>query len=98
MSEAAVEPPGEPDKDRCHYPGCTRPSRPDPATGRPSRYCEQADGTGGAGHTRANAWKARRAQRGIVATQEDPGLTVPVSLARATLEQRLSELPGQFAD
>ena len=49
-------------------------------------------------HNRANAWRARRAQRGGVATQEDSGLAAPVSMARATLEQRLTELPQKVAD
>ncbi|WP_230589229.1 hypothetical protein [Mycobacterium kansasii] len=98
MTESAPES-GEP-RDRCNYPGCSRPSRPDPATGRPSRYCEQPDNTGGPVHNRANAWRARRAQRGGVATQQETGLglAAPVSLARATLEQRLSELPEKMAD
>ncbi|WAJ47959.1 hypothetical protein OK015_28830 (plasmid) [Mycobacterium sp. Aquia_216] len=96
MSESAPAA-GDP-RDRCNYPGCSRPSRPDPATGRPSRYCEQADADGGPLHNRANAWRARRAQRVAVATQEeDTRLAAPVSLARATLEQRLVELPEQVA-
>ena len=80
----------------CTYPGCTRPRRPDPATGRPSRYCERAD-EGGPVHNRGTAWKARRTQRDDVPAQED-GLNAPVSMARATLEQRLVELPGRVAD
>ncbi len=97
MSETAPTDDSAP-RDRCNYPGCTRTSRPDPATGRPSRYCEQPDSSGGPVHNRANAWRARRAQRGSVATQEDAGLASGVSLARATLEQRLDELPEKVAD
>ncbi|TSD94864.1 hypothetical protein FOS14_19680 [Skermania sp. ID1734] len=55
----------------CRFPGCTRPPRPTPATGRPTQYCEQADPDGPL-HTAANAWKARhKAQRGrnVTATQ-----------------------------
>jgi chromosome segregation ATPase len=85
-------------RDRCHYPGCTRPRRPDPATGRPSRYCEEADAGGGPVHNRATAWKARRAGHGGVTTQDDPGIAAPVSLARATLDQRLADLPTKIAD
>ncbi len=73
------------------------PRRPDPATGRPSRYCERADEGGGPIHNRGTAWKARRAHTGDAPPRED-GLTAPVSMARATLEQRLSELPGRFED
>jgi hypothetical protein len=90
----ASEPTGN---DRCHYPGCTRPSRPDPATGRPSLYCEQPDPDGGAVHNRANAWRARRAQRAGSVLQEQ-AVAAPVSLARATLEQRLAELPTKFGE
>ena len=95
MSEAALAV-SEIDK-LCTYPGCTRPRRPDPATGRPSRYCERADEGGGPIHNRGTAWKARRAHTGDAPPRED-GLTAPVSMARATLEQRLSELPGRFED
>lgn len=88
-----------PDRDGCTYPGCTRPRSPDPATGRPSRYCEQADEVGGPMHNRASAFKARRAHpQGGVTTQDDPGTSAPVSMARATLDQRLSELPGRLDD
>lgn len=92
---AAGEPIGN---DRqCHYPGCGRASRPDPATGRPSLYCEQADPEGGPVHNRASAWRARRARSsGAVVVQQDTA-AAPVSLARATLEQRLAELPAQVA-
>ncbi|MDZ4270603.1 MAG: hypothetical protein U1D00_33870, partial [Mycobacterium sp.] len=78
------------DRDRCSYPGCSRPRRPDPATGRPSRYCEQADDVGGPIHNRATAFKARRAhQQGGVTVQDEAGTAAPVSMARATLDQRL---------
>ena len=82
-------------RERCGFPGCTRPRRPDPATGRPSRYCEQAD-EGGPVHNRASAWKARRAKQGALEVQDENATVVPVSLARATLDQRLAELPGKF--
>ena len=95
MSEAPATA-NETNKSLCNYPGCTRPRRPDPATGRPSRYCERDD-DGGPVHNRANAWKARRVQRDNATTRED-GLSAPVSMARATLEQRLSELPERIAD
>lgn len=88
----------EPQRDQCSYPGCTRPRRPDPSTGRPTRYCEQADDAGGPVHNRANAWKARRAREGAVIALDADAAAAPVSLARATLEQRLAELPGRFAD
>lgn len=88
----------EPGKDRCHYPGCGRARRPDPATGRPTRYCGEADPAGGPVHNPASAWRARNAQGGAVATQDPAGVAAPVSLARATLEQRLDELPGKFAE
>ncbi len=86
-------------KDRCHYPGCTRVRRPDPATGRPTRYCGEADPDGGPVHTPASAWKARNAQRdAAVTTQEPSNAAAPVSLARATLEQRLEQLPEKFGE
>lgn len=89
----AVEAP----RDSCSYPGCTRPRLPDPSTGRPTRYCGQADADGGPIHNRASAWKARRSQSGTV-IHDEPGATAPVSMARATLDQRLAELPERFAD
>lgn len=89
----------ETDKDRCHYPGCGRARRPDPSTGRPTRYCGQADPDGGPVHNPASAWRARQAQQaGAVATQEEAGLAAPVSLARATLEQQLQQLPQKFGE
>lgn len=48
-------------------------------------------------HNRTSAWKARQA-RGGVTTQEAPATAAPVSMARATLDQRLAELPGQLAE
>uniref|UniRef100_UPI003F583635 hypothetical protein n=1 Tax=Mycolicibacterium obuense TaxID=1807 RepID=UPI003F583635 len=85
--------------DRCHYPGCSRPRRPDPATGRPSRYCERADDGGGPVHNRANAWKARRAQTPSADARPDAEQAdAPVSMARATLEQRLDELPQRVSE
>lgn len=87
--------------DRCHYPGCTRARRPDPATGRPSRYCERADDSGGPIHNRANAWKARRTHAAGQTADNAPGAEnpdAPVSMARATLEQRLAELPQRVAE
>jgi DNA repair exonuclease SbcCD ATPase subunit len=83
-------------KDRCHYPGCSRARRPDPATGRPTRYCGQADPDGGPIHNPASAWRARQSQSGAVAAQEQ--VAAPVSLARATLEQRLAQLPEKVAE
>ena len=99
MSENALVPASETDR-LCTYPGCTRPRRPDPATGRPSRYCERADEEGGPVHNRATAWKARRTHREDAAPTQDEGggLSAPVSMARATLDQRLAELPGRVAD
>lgn len=86
--------------DRCHYPGCSRPRRPDPATGRPSRYCERADDSGGPVHNRANAWKARRTQApsGEARHTETEQADAPVSMARATLEQRLAEFPQRVSE
>jgi hypothetical protein len=83
-------------KDRCQYPGCTRASRPDPATGRPSLYCEQSE-DGGPVHNRANAWRARRTHRAGALVQEQ-AVAAPVSLARATLEQKLAELPAKVGE
>ena len=88
----------EPGTDHCTYPGCTRPRRPDPATGRPTRYCEQADASGGPVHNRVTAWKARQTQQGTITTQAPSAATAPVSLARATLEQHLAELPGKLTE
>ena len=76
----------------CHFPGCTRPSRPDPATGRPAKYCEQV--VDGVLHNRANAWHRRRGERATaVGGAESAASSAPVSMARATLEQRLADLP-----
>lgn len=98
-SEAAATESGPARENRCNYPGCTRPRRPDPATGRPSRYCEETDAGGGPLHNRASAFKARRAnQLSGVTVQEDLGTAAPVSMARATLDQRLDELPGRLED
>ena len=96
MTDELAPPEVEADR-RCNYPGCTRARRPDPATGRPSRYCERAD-DGGPVHNRANAWKARRAQAGGQSSPREEGPAAPVSMARATLEQRLVELPERVAD
>ena len=86
-------------RDMCSYPRCTRRRRPDPVTGRPGRYCEEADEGGGPVHNRASAFKARRAdQQAGVDVQEDLGTAAPVSMARATLDQRLDELPGRLED
>ncbi|MFW0154390.1 hypothetical protein ACNUDN_32025 (plasmid) [Mycobacterium sp. smrl_JER01] len=86
--------------DHCHYPGCSRPRRPDPATGRPSRYCERADDGGGPVHNRANAWKARRANTPTADARPgaEQAADAPVSMARATLEQRLDELPQRVSE
>ena len=73
------------------------PAAPGPGHRPASRYCERADEGGGPIHNRGTAWKARRAHTGDAPPRED-GLTAPVSMARATLEQRLSELPGRFED
>lgn len=94
MSDIAADPPRA-QRDHCSYPGCTRPRRPDPATGRPSRYCEQPDVHGGPVHNRATAFRARRAG---VAVQEDSAVSAPVSMARATLDQRLAELPSRVEE
>jgi len=93
----SVSPAGGSGNDGCHFPGCTRASRPDPVTGRPSLYCEQPDPDGGPVHNRASAWKARRVQRAGVVVQED-AVAAPVSLARATLEQQLAELPAKVGE
>ena len=81
--------------DVCHFPGCTRPSRPDPATGRPAKYCEEV--IDGVLHNRANAWHRRRANRAAGADEIAPAAAAPVSMARATLEERLTELPQRLA-
>ncbi len=96
MSKGSSEPAAN-GADRCHYPGCERPSRPDPDTVPPSLYCEQSDPEGSPVHNRVNAWRRRRAEKsGSVVTDES--VAAPVSLARASLEQRLTELPVKFAD
>ncbi|MGV7743597.1 MAG: hypothetical protein CK429_35275 [Mycobacterium sp.] len=82
----------------CRYPGCSRPSRPDSATGRPSLYCEQADAKGQPVHNRVNAWRARHAGQAATAVATDQSVAVPVSMARATLEQRLSDFPGKLTE
>ncbi|WP_200865864.1 coiled-coil domain-containing protein [Mycobacteroides abscessus] len=92
MTEPVVE------ADRCHFPGCDRARRPDPATGRPTRYCGQADPDGGPVHNPASAWRARqaRAGTGTPSQEQGGGLAAPVSLARANLEQQLAELPERL--
>ncbi|HEX7321535.1 MAG TPA: hypothetical protein VF299_01170 [Mycobacterium sp.] len=87
----------------CRFPGCDRPSRPDPATGRPSLYCEQPDPDGGPVHNRATAWRARRAaeQRTTAGPGDvvvDQSVAAPVSMARAALEQRVAQLPTKIDD
>src|SRR5258707_13488756 len=96
MSESASPASGS-GNDGCHFPGCTRASRPGPVTGRPSLYCEQSDPDGCPVHNRSSAWQARRAQRAGVVVQEG-AVAAPVSLARATLEQRLAELPAKVGE
>lgn len=88
----------ETDKNRCHYPGCGRARRPDPSTGRPTRYCGQADPDGGPVHNPASAWRARQARAGSVATEQEVGPAAPVSLARVTLEQQLEQLPEKVGE
>ena len=90
-----VDPPGT--EQPCRYPGCTRPSRPDPATGRPSLYCEQSDGAGGPVHNRVSAWRARRSQHAIAVASEQSS-AAPVSMARATLEQQLADFPTRLGE
>ncbi|MDP7732864.1 MULTISPECIES: hypothetical protein [Mycobacterium] len=82
----------------CRYPGCSRPSRPDSATGRPSLYCEQADAKGAPVHNRVNAWRARHAGQVATAAATEQSVAAPVSMARATLEQRLSDFPGKLTE
>lgn len=97
MSDFA-DPAADAGRDRCNYPGCTRTRLPDPATGRPTRYCGQADAGGGPIHNRATAWKARRTHQGGVLTQNDENPAAPLSMARATLDQRLAEMPRRLED
>jgi len=83
----------------CHFPGCTRPSRPDPATGRPAKYCEEV--VDGVRHNRVNAWHRRRADKPAGSADSGAVSAAPVSMARATLEQRLMAIPEaltQFAE
>ena len=90
---------------RCEFPGgCSRPSRDDPKTGRPSKYCGQAD-PGGPVHNKGNAWKERRRLAAVGAGQAQPsdagdegGAGAPVSMARATLGVQLEELPNRLAE
>ncbi len=101
MTEGASTVGTDVDLDLCTYPGCARQRRPDAATGRPSRYCERAD-DGGPVHNRASAFKARRARvtasTGTAVPVQAHGSSAPVSMARATLEQRLAEFPGRVAE
>ena len=85
------------DVDRCHYPGCRRPSRPDSANGRPSLYCEQSDPEGGPVHNRANAWRRRHAEKSTSPGGQEAA-AAPVSRGRAPLEERVAELPDKFAE
>ena len=78
----------------CHFPGCGRPSRQDPAAGA-AWYCEQT--IDGVVHNRSNAWYHRRAERAAPATASAAS-SAPVSMARATLEQRLTELPDKIGE
>ncbi|OHU76132.1 hypothetical protein [Mycobacteroides chelonae] len=80
----------------CHFPGCTEPSRPDPSTGRKAKYCEQT--IDGVLHNRANAWHHRRKQEPAAEPVPEELVAAPVSMARATLEERLNRLPGLFGD
>lgn len=80
----------------CHFPGCTEPSRPDPATGRKAKYCEQT--IDGVLHNRANAWHQRRRQEPAAEPATGELVAAPVSMARATLEERLNRLPGLFEE
>lgn len=98
MSDADVAAATQLDRGRCSFPGCTRPVKVTSATGRPSRYCEQSDGDGPV-HNRGSAHKARLALRGsAVVHDEADTVATPVSMARATLDQRLIELPGRFEE
>ena len=87
-----VSPGGAPASDTatCHFPGCTRPSRPDPATGRPAKYCEEV--IDGVRHNRVNAWHRRRADK-PAGPADSAVSSAPVSMARATLEERLAAIP-----
>ena len=49
-------------------------------------------------HNRASAWRARRAQRAAAVAMQDTAAPAPVSLARATLEQRLAEFPAKVGE
>lgn len=91
MSEIATAP----DAATCHFPGCAAPSRPDPATGRKAKYCEQT--VDGVLHNRANAWHHRRRQE-PAAEPAAEFVAAPVSMARATLEERLNRLPGLIGE
>lgn len=79
----------------CHFPGCSRPSRADPSTGRPALYCEQV--IDGVAHNRVNAWHRRRSEQGAPVTPSVAS-NAPVSMARATLEERLAGLPDKLAE
>ena len=46
-------------------------------------------------HNRSNAWYHRRAER---AAPDSAASSAPVSMARATLEQRLTELPDKIGE
>jgi hypothetical protein len=76
----------------CHYPGCDRTIAPE--AGHRAKYCEHT--VDGVRHNRVNAWHRRRAS--ITADTSAPAAAAdtPVSAARAALEQRLTQLPGQI--
>jgi hypothetical protein len=103
MSHDSAEPDRGSNPAPCHYPGCHRPCRRDPATGRPSRYCEQSDPEGGPVHNRANARRRRREPRpstaieyvGVSATETAPSHTFDGRIAH--LQEKLAAL-GTFID
>lgn len=84
----------------CRYPGCERASRSDAGPGRPAGYCEESDGEGSPVHNRANAWRARQAQKAsaTVVDVDEKLVSAPVSMARASLEQQLAELPSKVSE
>ena len=79
------------DAPRCEFPGCTRPSRSETGTGRPPKYCEEADPAGGPVHNRLNAYRLRQARpRAVDVAEASPGTVRPVSIATMGLEQAIA--------
>lgn len=84
----------------CTWPGCARPRKPAPATGRPSSYCEQPDEETGTVHNRTNRYAHSKredaARQGRTVT--DAELTQPHSMAFASAAQLAETVARAAAD